>query len=80
MIVRFREPARLHPSSADATNPLSGRTRAHAAGWSGRTSKHMTYFFFGTLMDSEVLATVLDRPVAAEIKMTFRKRGFPAPG
>ena len=25
----------------------------------------MTYFFFGTLMDREVLATVLDRPVAA---------------
>lgn len=26
----------------------------------------MTYFFFGTLMDRDVLATVLDRPVAAD--------------
>jgi Gamma-glutamyl cyclotransferase, AIG2-like len=26
----------------------------------------MTYFFFGTLMDREVLATVLDRPIAAD--------------
>jgi Gamma-glutamyl cyclotransferase, AIG2-like len=26
----------------------------------------MTYFFFGTLRDREVLATVLDRPVAAD--------------
>ena len=26
----------------------------------------MTYFFFGTLMDRDVLATVLDRPVAPE--------------
>jgi gamma-glutamylcyclotransferase (GGCT)/AIG2-like uncharacterized protein YtfP len=26
----------------------------------------MTYFFYGTLMDREVLATVLERPVAAD--------------
>ena len=26
----------------------------------------MTYFFFGTLMDRDVLATVLDRPVATD--------------
>jgi hypothetical protein len=26
----------------------------------------MTYFFFGTLMDRDVLATVLDRPIARE--------------
>jgi Gamma-glutamyl cyclotransferase, AIG2-like len=26
----------------------------------------MTYFFFGTLMDRDVLATVLDRPVAGD--------------
>jgi cation transport regulator ChaC len=32
----------------------------------GESRRIMTYFFFGTLMDREVLATVLDRPVAAD--------------
>ena len=36
----------------------------------------MTYFFFGTLMDSEVLATVLDRPVAAEELSRAWLRGY----
>lgn len=36
----------------------------------------MTYFFFGTLMDRDVLATVLDRPVASGELSEARLHGY----
>jgi Gamma-glutamyl cyclotransferase, AIG2-like len=55
----------LHCSSAGATNLLTGQNVPVLAERAGEAHPIMTYFFFGTLMDREVLATVLDRPVAA---------------
>jgi hypothetical protein len=56
----------LHPNSAGATNLLIGQSVRGLPERAGESHRIMTYFFFGTLMDREVLATVLDRPVAAD--------------
>ena len=69
---------RLHPTTGRATNLLTGGGRPPPWSASPAVSRNegddertpeastlaaMTYFFFGTLMDRDVLAAVLDRPV-----------------